>query len=84
MSYIKSRWRWLWIIIRFNQSKFSSKGVTISEEEKIKIALDLAKQGIDLEEIENTMNNIYEYIKPLLDLAEKNKRIIDKYIKDKE
>lgn len=56
----------------------------MSEEEKIKIALELAKQGIDLEEIENTMNNIYEYIKPLLDLAEKNKRIIDKYIKDKE
>lgn len=56
----------------------------MSEEEKIKLALDLAKKGIDLEEVEKTINNIYEQLKPIFDLTEKNKRIIDKYIKDKE
>lgn len=56
----------------------------MSEEEKMKIALDLAKKRIDLEEIEKIVDDIYEYLKPVFDLAEKNKRIIDKYIKDKE
>ena len=56
----------------------------MSEEEKMKIALDLAKNGINLEEVEKTIDTIYGYLKPIFDLAEKNKRIIDRYIKDKE
>ena len=58
----------------------------MSEEEKIKMAIDLAKQGIDLEDVEKIALDIYEYLKPILELAEKNKKIIDKYCKrrDKE
>ena len=57
------------------------KGVTMSEEDKIKIAVDLAKQGIDLEEVEKIALDIYEDLKPFFDLVEKNKRILDKYDK---
>lgn len=53
----------------------------MSEEEKMKIAVDLAKQGIDLEEVEKITLDIYEYLKPFFDLVEKNKRILDKYEK---
>ena len=53
----------------------------MSEEEKIRMAMDLAKQGIDLEEVERIALDIYEYLKPFFDLVEKNKRILDKYDK---
>lgn len=66
---------------RFNQSRFSSQGVTMSEEEKIKMAIDFAKQGIDLEDVEKWVSEIYEDLKPFFDLVEKNKRILDKYDK---
>lgn len=58
----------------------------MSEEEKMRMAMDLAKQGIDLEDVEKITLDIYEYLKPILELAEKNKKIIDKYCKrrDKE
>ena len=58
----------------------------MSEEEKMRMAMDLAKQGIDLEDVEKIALDIYEYLKPILELAEKNKKIIDKYYKrrDKE
>lgn len=56
----------------------------MSEEEKIKIAMDLAKQGIDLADVEKMALDIYEYLKPILKLAEKNKKIIDKYCKRKD
>lgn len=38
----------------------------MSEEEKMKMAIDLAKQGIDLEEVERIALDIYEYLKPFL------------------
>lgn len=53
----------------------------MSEEEKMKMAMDLAKQGIDLEDVEKIVLDIYEYLKPFFDLVEKNKRILDKYDK---
>ncbi len=53
----------------------------MSEEEKIKIAVDLAKQGINLEDVEKWVSEIYEDLKPFFDLVEKNKRILDKYDK---
>ena len=33
----------------------------MSEEEKMRIAMDLAKQGIDLEDVEKIALDIYEY-----------------------
>lgn len=56
----------------------------MSEEEKMKMAIDFAKQGIDLEDVEKIVLDIYEYLKPILELAEKNKKIIDKYCKRKD
>lgn len=56
----------------------------MSEEEKMKMAIDFAKQGIDLEDVEKIALDIYEYLKPILELAEKNKKIIDKYCKRKD
>lgn len=53
----------------------------MSEEEKMKIALDLAKQGVDLEEIEKICIELGNYLKPVFDLAIKNKKILDKYDK---
>lgn len=53
----------------------------MSEEEKMKIAMDLAKQGIDLEDVEKWVSEIYKDLKPFFDLMEKNKRILDKYDK---
>ena len=54
----------------------------MSEEEKIKMAIDFAKQGIDLEDIEKKWAlEIYKDLKPFLGLVEKNKRILDKYEK---
>ena len=52
---------------------------TMSEEEKMKIAIDLAKQGIDLEEIEKNCLDLAKWFKPVIDLAAKNKKILDKY-----
>lgn len=66
---------------RFNQSGISSKGVTMSEEEKMKIAVDLAKQGIDLEEVERIGSELAKFLQPVVDLAMKNKKILDKYDK---
>ena len=51
------------------------------EEEKMRMAMDLAKQGIDLEDVEKWVSEIYEDLKPFFDLVEKNKRILDKYDK---
>ena len=51
----------------------------MSEEEKMKIATDLAKQGIDLEEIEKNCLDLVKWFKPVIDLAVKNKKILDKY-----
>ena len=51
----------------------------MSEDEKLKIALDLARHGIDLEEVEKAILNLYEDLKPIFDLAKKNKKILDKY-----
>ena len=51
----------------------------MSEEEKNKIAIDLAKQGIDLEEIEKSCLDLVKWFKPVIDLAVKNKKILDKY-----
>lgn len=56
----------------------------MSEEEKMRMAMDLAKQGIDLEDVEKIALDIFEYLKPILELAEKNKKIIDKYCKRKD
>ena len=53
----------------------------MSEEEKMKIAVDFAKQGIDLEYVEKWVSEIFEDLKPFFDLVEKNKRILDKYDK---
>ena len=53
----------------------------MSEEEKMKMAMDLAKQGIDLEDVEKWVSEIFEDLKPFFDLVEKNKRILDKYEK---
>ena len=51
----------------------------MSEEEKMKIAIDLAKQGIDLEEIEKSCLDLAKWFKPVIDLAVKNKKNLDKY-----
>ena len=53
----------------------------MSEEEKIKMAIDFAKQEIDLEDVEKWVSEIYEDLKPFFDLVVKNKRILDKYEK---
>lgn len=53
----------------------------MSEEEKMKMAIDFAKQGIDLEDVGKWVSEIYEDLKPFFDLVEKNKRILDKYDK---
>lgn len=37
----------------------------MSEEEKIKMAIDLAKQGIDLEEIEKSCLDLVKWFKPV-------------------
>lgn len=51
----------------------------MSEEEKMKIAIDLAKQGIDLEEVERIDCELAKLLQPVVDLAMKNKKILDKY-----
>ena len=51
----------------------------MSEEEKNKIAIDLAKQGIDLEDFEKICLDLVKWVKPVIDLAVKNKKILDKY-----
>ena len=53
----------------------------MSEEEKMKIAVDLAKQGIDLEEVERICWELAKFLQPIVDLAMKNKKILDKYDK---
>ena len=53
----------------------------MSEEEKIKMAIDLAKQGIDLEEVERIGCELAKFLQPIVDLAMKNKKILDKYDK---
>ena len=53
----------------------------MSEEEKMRMAIDFAKQEIDLEYVEKWVSEIYENLKPFFDLVEKNKRILDKYDK---
>lgn len=57
------------------------KRVTLSEEEKMKIAVDLAKQGIDLEKVERICGELAKFLQPIVDLAMKNKKILDKYNK---
>ena len=51
----------------------------MSEEEKNEIAIALAKQEIDLEEIEKSCLDLVKWFKPVIDLAVKNKKILDKY-----
>lgn len=51
------------------------------EEEKMKIAVDLAKQGIDLEEAERIACELAKLLQPVVNLAMKNKKILDKYDK---
>ena len=51
----------------------------MNEKEKMKIALNLARQGIDLEKVEKALLDVCEYLEPIFDLAEKNKKILDKY-----
>ena len=53
----------------------------MSEEEKMKMAIDLAKQGIDLEEVEKIFDELAKFLQPIVDLAMKNKKILDKYDK---
>lgn len=53
----------------------------MSEEEKIKMAIDLAKQGIDLEEVERIVCELAKLLQPVVDLAMKNKKILVKYDK---
>lgn len=53
----------------------------MSEEGKMKIAIDLAKQGIDLEEVERIGDELAKFLQPVVDLAMKNKKILDKYDK---
>ena len=53
----------------------------MSEEEKMKIAVDLAKQGIDLEEVERIVCKLAKLLQPVVDLAMRNKKILDKYDK---
>ena len=57
------------------------KGVTMSEEEKIKMAIYLAKKGIDLEEVEKIGDELAKFLQPVVSLAMKNKKILDKYDK---
>lgn len=47
----------------------------------MKIAVDLAKQGIDLEEVERICGKLAKLLQPVVDLAMKNKKILDKYDK---
>ena len=51
----------------------------MSEEEKMRMAMDLAKQGIDLEDIERIVEKLAKLLQPTIDLAIKNKKILDKY-----
>lgn len=53
----------------------------MSEEEKIKMAIYLAKQGIDLEKVERIGCKLAKLLQPVVDLAMKNKKILDKYDK---
>lgn len=53
----------------------------MSEEEKMKIAVDLAKQGIDLEKVEKIGCELAKSLQSVVDLAMKNKKILDKYDK---
>ncbi len=53
----------------------------MSEEEKMNIAVAFAKQGIDLEKVEKMCSDLGMYLKPVIDLATKNKKILDKYDK---
>ena len=51
----------------------------MSEEEKMKMAIDFAKQGRDLEDVERIAKELAELLQPTIDLAIKNKKILDKY-----
>jgi hypothetical protein len=53
----------------------------MSEEEKMKFAVDLASKGIDLEKVEKMCIDLGNYLKPVIDLAVKNKKVLDKYDK---
>ena len=51
----------------------------MSEEEKMKMAIDLAKQGIDLEEVERICGELAKFLQPIVDLAmKKNNCRLDK------
>ena len=51
----------------------------MSEEEIDKIAVEYAKKGIDLENVEKLCVDLIELTKPVIDLAIKNKKILEKY-----
>jgi hypothetical protein len=56
----------------------------MSEEEKNKLAIELAKKGIDLEKLQEIGENLSKILKPFIDLSIKNRKIIDKYFKNEE
>ena len=51
----------------------------MNEEEKNKIAFELARQGIDLEKLEELSENLLNIMKPVFNLAVKNRKVIDRY-----
>lgn len=55
----------------------------MSEEEKMRMAMDLAKQGIDLEDVEKIALDIYEYLKPILELAKKIRKYLINIVKER-
>ena len=56
----------------------------MTDEEKWKLAFECAKKGIDLEKFEIVYKEIVEMLKPIIDLSIKNKKILDKYDKEKQ
>lgn len=53
----------------------------MNEEEKNNIAIKYAKQGIDLEKVEEAIKKIIEIFSPVFNLAIKNREVLDKYFK---
>lgn len=51
----------------------------MTEEEKYKMAYELARKGIDLEKVEELSIEFAKMLKPIVELALKNKKYIDKY-----
>ena len=54
----------------------------MNEEEKNNIAIKYAKQGIDLEKVEEATKKIIEIFSLVFNLAIKNRKVLDKYCKN--